>query len=433
MDSENNKISTRKGLIAISPMLFFVLFYLISSLCAGDFNKVPLPIAFLLASVYGVMITRNKSLPDRVRTFGRGAGTTKVLFIIWLFFLAGIFSNVANLTGCFQETVNITLKFCPPNAIFAGLFIAACVVSMATGTAIGTVLTLAPIGVGLANAIGSDLAFTTAIVVGGAFFGDNLSFISDTTIVATSTQECQMVDKFKVNIRIVLPVAILILIYYIYKGSDLDTTTIAQDVNYLKALPYAAVIILALCNIDVMIVLTVGIVISAIIGLADGAFDFYGLLAAMCDGLYSMKEVCIVTLLAAGLMELIKENGGLDFLLRAMTKIIRGKRSAEFGIALLVVVAGACTAVNTIAILSVSGIAKELSAKYGLDNRKVASILDTFACAIQGLIPYGAHLLVGASLAGITSLALMPYLYYPMLIGVAATIAIILRLPRKYS
>lgn len=431
-----NQIKTNKhlkGLLAISPMIFFIVFYLLTSLLANDFGKVPLAIAFLLSSVYGVCIIRNKSLSDKVLIFGRGAGKANVMFIIWLFFLAGIFANVAKVTGCFDETVKLTLNIFPPSYIYVALFVSSCMVSMATGTSLGTVLTLVPIGVGLAESINADISLVMAIIVGGSFFGDNLSFVSDTTIVATSTQGCKMKDKFRVNFQIVFPAAILLIVYYIYIGVGQEGISTEYDVNFLKILPYAVVIVLAVCGFDVLIVLSIGIVLAATLGIVYGQYDFYGLLTAMSEGLFSMQEVCVVTILAAGLMALIEDNRGLDYLLSQLARIMKGKRSAEFGISLLVIVANICTAVNTVAILSVSNIAKKISDKYGLDNRKVASILDIFACVTQGLLPYGAQLLAASSLAGITTMAMIPYLYYPMLVGLSAIIAIIFRLPRKYS
>lgn len=432
---ENNteKVKTKNGLLAISPMIFFVTFYVIASLFAGDFSKVSLPIVFLLSSVYGICITRGKSLPDRVRVFTRGAAVPKIFFIIILFFFIGIFAECAKEIGCFDETVKLTLSILPSNYIFSGLFLSACVVSMATGSAFGTVATLVPIGIQLAQAVGADVPFTTAIVVGGAFFGDNLSFISDTTIAATSTQECSLKDKFFVNVRIVLPVALLLLIVYSYLGKDLSSTTIPGEIDYVKILPYAVVLILAICGVDVLITLSTGIVLAAVIGLVYGVFDVYGCMDVMQNGLYSLQDVCVITLLASGMMGLIKENGGLEFLLNSMRRIMTSKRGAEFGIGALVVVASICTAVNTVAIITVGGIAKELSVKYQLDSRKVASILDTFSCVVQGLLPYGAHVLVGASLAGVSPFDLIPFLYYPMLVALAAIIAIAFRLPKKYS
>ena len=434
MDDNGVKIiNTKKGLLAISPMIFFVVFYVIASLFAGDFSKVSLPIVFLLSSVYGICITRGKSLPDRVRVFTRGAAVPKIFFIIILFFFIGIFAECAKDIGCFDETVKLTLSILPSNYIFSGLFLAACLVSMATGSAFGTVATLVPIGIQLAEAVGADVSFSTAIVVGGAFFGDNLSFISDTTIAATSTQDCSLKDKFFVNVRIVWPVAVLLLVVYSFLGKDLSSVALPGEINYFKIVPYAVVLILAICGVDVLITLSSGIVLAVVIGLIYGSFDFFGCMSVMQRGLYSLQDVCVITLLASGMMGLIKENGGLDFLLESMRKVMNSKRGAEFGIGALVVVASICTAVNTVAIITVGGIAKELSEKYKLDSRKVASILDTFSCVVQGLLPYGAHVLVGASLAGVSPFELIPYLYYPMLVGVAAVISIAFRLPRKYS
>ena len=433
MDTTPPKISHLKGLMALSPMIFFVLFFLIASLVAHDFSKVSLTATFFIAAVYAILTTTAKDLPDRVRAFSRGVGTTKVLLIIWIIFIAGIFAQTANGMGGVTETVELILTVLSSKFLYAGLFLAACVISMATGSAFGSVAALAPICAGMIDMAQLNPGFTIAIVVGGVFFGDNLSFISDTTIVVTSTQGCKMADKFKVNIRLVLPVAIVLFFVYLYLGKDIVLPEQTYDIDYIKIIPYAAVIILAICGIDVFIVLLIGIILTAVLGISYGDYDFYSFLGTMGKGIDSVAETVIVILFAAGIMGIVKENGGVDYLLNCISKIVKGKRSAQFAISMLTVIINICTAVNTVALITVSPIAKEISNKYGLDNRKVASLLDTSACASQGLLPYGAHLLLGASLVGISAFDMLPYLYYPMLILLAVIVAITFNLPRKYS
>lgn len=433
-DGYNSKtISTSHGLLAISPLLVFLLFYLGLSLILNDFYKVPIAVAFLVASIYGVAITTHLPMIDRVRTFGRGAGSSKMMLIVWIFLLAGAFANSAKAMGCIDATVDVTLLVLPPRFILAGLFVSSCFVSMATGTAIGTVIALGPLGVGLANATDANIALTVSSIIGGAFFGDNLSFISDTTIVATSTMGVKMADKFKTNLWIVLPAAIGILTLYCFLGREFGVSDMPDNVEWIKILPYLAVIVLALCGIDVMLVLVIGLLLSGIVGLATDSLDFFGWLAAINEGMLGMGELIIIVLLAGGLMALIKENGGLDWILQLMMKGIHGKRGAQLGIAALTVFVNICTANNTIAIITIGGVAKEISERYGLDPRKVASILDTSSCATQGLLPYGAHLLMGATMAGVSSLTLLPYLYYPMAIALCTVLSILFNYPRKYN
>ena len=426
-------LSTGRGLLAISPLIVFLLFYLGLSLILNDFYKVPIAVAFLTASIYGICITTHLSLPDRVRTFGRGAGTTKMLLIIWIFLLAGAFANSAKAMGCIDAAVNMTLLALPPRFILAGLFVASCFVSMATGSAFGTVIALGPLGAGLATATDANTALTLAAVIGGSFFGDNLSFISDTTIVATSTMDVKMADKFKVNLRIVLPAALVILLLYGVLGSGFGAADLPEKVEWVKIIPYLAVIVLAISGMDVMVVLFIGLLLTGVVGMCTGSMDFFAWLAAINEGMMGMGELVIIVLLAGGMMALIKENGGLDWILSLMMKNIHSRKGAQLGIAALTVLVNICTANNTIAIVTIGSVARQISDRYGLDPRKVASILDTSSCFAQGILPYGAHLLLGASIAGISPMELMPYLYYPYAIGICTVLAILTGYPRKYN
>ena len=271
------------------------------------------------------------------------------------------------------------------------------------------------------------------IVVGGAKFGDNLSFISDTTIVATRTQGCNMKDKFKVNSLIVIPVAILVTIVYLFQGSEITTTPTVTPIEWLKVIPYILVLTTALAGVNVMIVLLLGILCSGIVGIITGSIQFWGWLAAMGTGISGMGELIIITLLAGGMLEMIRYNGGIAYIIQKLTTRVKSKKGAELSIAALVSFADLCTANNTIALIMSGPIAKDIASRFGIDPRKSASLLDTFSCFMQGIIPYGAQLLMAAGLASITPLAIMQYLYYPYLMGVAALLAIFFRYPRKYS
>ena len=422
----------KKGLLALSPLLVFVVLYVVTSIVAGDFYKVPLTVAFMVSSIYAVATMRG-SLNRRINVFSRGAGTPQMMLMIWIFVLAGAFANSAKVTGAVDATVNLTLALLPPQMLLAGLFIAACFVSLSIGTSVGTIVALTPIAAGVATQTATPVALLTAVIVGGAFFGDNLSFISDTTIVATQTQGCRLSDKFRVNAFIVVPAALLILLVYVTMGRGMTAPTAIQTVEPLKVLPYVVVLVTAVAGMNVMAVLTLGIVLTGIIGIATGCYDLYGWFGAMGGGIIGMGELIIITMMAGGMLEVIKHNGGIDFIISGLTRHTHGKRGAELAIGALVSVVNVCTANNTVAIITVGGIARKIGEKYGLDARKCASLLDTFSCFTQGLLPYGAQLLMAAGLAGVNPVSLIPYLYYTMAIGVAAVLAILLRYPRRYS
>ncbi len=422
-----------KGLIALSPLLVFVTLYLVTSIVAGDFYKVPITVAFMASSVYAVIISRGRTLRQRIDIFSRGAGSEQMMLMLWIFILAGAFANSAKVMGSIDATVNLMLTVLPGNMLLAGLFLASCFISLSIGTSFGTIVALAPIASGLAHSTGASVPMMVAVVVGGSFFGDNLSFISDTTIVSTSTQECKMSDKFKVNSFLVMPAAFLILIIYILLGNNISSPQSIPDVEYTKVIPYIVVLITAVCGLNVMAVLALGISLTGLIGLLDNSFDTYGWFKTIGDGITGMGELIIITMLAGGMLELIKVSGGIDYIIKNMTRRISGKRGAELSIAALVSIVTMCTANNTVAIITVGGIARRISQRFGLDNRKCASILDTMSCFTQGLLPYGAHLLLAAGIASTSPMSLIPYLYYPFCIGAAAVLAIIFRYPKRYS
>ena len=411
----------------------FILVYLVTSLIAGDFYKVPITVAFMIASIYAVTVSGGIPLRKRINIYSQGAGTSQMMLMIWIFILAGAFAHTAKMMGAIDATVNLTLTLLPGSMLLAGLFLAACFISLSVGTSVGTIVALTPIAAGIAQQTGTSVPFMTAIVVGGAFFGDNLSFISDTTIVATSTQGCRLSDKFRANAFIVVPAAVVILTIYLIMGSNMHSPQNVGEVEILKVIPYLIVLLAAIVGMNVMAVLVIGLVLTGIIGMLMGAFDVYGWFGHMGQGIVGMGELIIITMMAGGLLELIKHNGGIDYLIERMTRHVKDKRGAELSIAALVSLVDLCTANNTVAIITVGGIAKQVGDRYGVDSRKAASILDTFSCMVQGLIPYGAQLLMAAGLAGLNPVSIVPYLYYPVAIGIAALIYILLRYPKRYS
>lgn len=422
-----------KGLIALSPLLVFIGLYLVTSIIAGDFYKVPITVAFMISSVYAVVISGGMPLRKRIDTFNRGAGTENMMLMLWIFVLAGAFANSAKVMGCIDATVNLTLTLLPGNMLLAGLFLAACFISLAVGTSVGTIVALTPIAAGIAHSTGTSVPMMTAVVVGGSFFGDNLSFISDTTIVATSTQGCKLSDKFRVNSYLAIPAAAIILLLYIFMGQGMTSPRTIPDVEYIKVLPYIAVLIIAITGMNVMAVLTIGLALTGLIGITSGTFDMFGWFGAMGDGILNMGELIIITMMAGGMLELIKANGGIDYVITTMTRHVKDKRGAELSIATLVTLVDICTANNTVAIITVGGIAKQIADRFGVDRRKSASILDTMSCCMQGIIPYGAQILMAAGLASLNPVSIIPYLYYPFCIGIIAILAIIFRYPKKYS
>lgn len=392
-----------------------------------------LTVAFLFSSVYAIIISGDISMKKRIDTFSKGAGSQNLMLMLWIYVLAGAFAASAKNMGAINATVNIAINYLPTNLLLPGLFLAACFISVSIGTSVGTVVALVPIAAGVAHSTGSSIALLTAVVVGGAYFGDNLSFISDTTVVATQTQGCNMSDKFRVNSQIVMPAALVVLAIYAVMGRGLSAPTNVEEVEFYKVIPYLVVLVTAIAGMNVMAVLTLGLAICGVIGLISGDYTVTGWFAAMGDGVLGMGELVIIAMMAGGMLEIIRENGGIDFIIDRLTAHVNGKRGAELAIAALVSFVNICTANNTVAILTVGSISKKIGDLYGVDNRKAASILDTFSCCVQGLLPYGVQLLLAAGLAGINPVQIIPWLFYPMAIGLAAFLAIIIRYPKKYS
>ena len=426
-------MSHKRGLLALSPLLVFIILYLVTSLVARDFNKVPLTVAFMISSIYAIAISGGMSVQKRMDIYTRGASSGNLITMLWIFVMAGAFANAAKDMGSIDSTVALTVKYLPGNWLLSGLFVAACFISLSIGTSVGTIVALVPIAAGIASYTEFSTGFLTSIVVGGALFGDNLSFISDTTIAATQTQGCRMADKFLANSFIVMPAAFVIVVLYVVLGRDISMPPSMTDISLVRVIPYIAVLVAAICGMNVMAVLAIGIPLTGIIGISQGTYDLYGWFSSMGTGILNMGELIIITMMAGGLLEIIKDKGGIDYIIQRLTRHINGKRGAELSIAALVSLTNIFTANNTVAIITVGGIARNISEVYGIDPRKSASILDTFSCFVQGIIPYGAQVLMAAGLAKISPIDIVPYLFYPMAIGVAALLSILFRYPKRYS
>ena len=436
-------MSNKKGLLALSPLFLLIVLIVAFTVYSVDSShqdtSLSLTVAFMISSIYAVAIYGGMPVRKRVDTYSKGAGANNLMLMLWIYVLAGSFAASAKAMGAVDATVNLALSILPASMILPGLFLAACFISVSIGTSVGTVVALVPIAAGLAHSMDANVGMMTAIIVGGAYFGDNLSFISDTTVVATQTQNCKMSDKFKVNSMIVVPAAVLVLIAYSVMGVGLQAPTHINEVEYMKVLPYLTVLVTAIAGMNVMAVLTLGTLLCGAIGIgshllgASGSYDLFGWFSAMGNGIIGMGELIIIAMMAGGMLEIIRENGGIDFIINKITAHVNSKRGAELSIAALVSMVNICTANNTVAILTVGNISKKIGDRFGVDNRKAASILDTFSCMVQGLIPYGVQMLLAAGLANLSPMDILPYLYYPLAIGVAALLAILLRYPKRYS
>lgn len=417
---------------SLSPLFVFLTLYLVTSIIAQDFYKVPITVAFLISTIYA-FTTLKGSVNKRIGVFAKGAGNSSMVLMLLIFILAGAFASSAKEVGAVDATVNATLRLLPSSLILPGIFLASCFISLSIGTSCGTIAALTPVAVGIAQHEGISLPLMVGLVVGGTYFGDNLSFISDTTIIATQTQGCKMNDKFKVNIKIVAPVAVLMLILYYALGTEITGTHEVDSVDYWKVMPYVVVIITALFGVNVLLVLIIGLTLTAVIGIIEGTFDIFGWFSAVNSGIMGMAELIVVTILAGGMLSIIRHNGGIDYIIEKLTRRINGKRGAEATIAALVCLVNICTANNTVAIITSGSIANDIATRYHIDKRRSASILDTASCFMQGLLPYGAQVLIAASLSGLNPLSIITYLYYPLAIGIALVLCIIFRYPRGVS
>ncbi len=420
------RITTLQGFLALSPLLVFLALYVALGCFGEGFRSVPITVVFLVATLYSLLVMKGNPAKERMNVLFSGAHQDGLLQMVWIFILAGAFSSVAKQMGAIDAMVSLVVTALPSHLILAGLFFASCLVSLSIGTSVGTIAALTPIASGMASETEASIPMVVGVVVGGAFFGDNLSFISDTTIVATRTQGCRMRDKFRQNIRIALPAALIAMGLYVALGSGMDASASLEIENPLLILPYAFVLIAAMCGMDVMLVLVAGVVLAAGIGLDSGAMNVNGLCTSINDGIYGMSELIVVTLMAACMMAVIRHAGGIDFILSKVTHRLRSSRAAEFTIAALVVVTNACTANNTIAILTIGPMAHDIATSCGVNPRRAASILDTFSCFAQGILPYGAQLLIASGLVGISPVEIIPYLYYPFILGAVSLLNITL-------
>ncbi|MBB6462022.1 Na+/H+ antiporter NhaC family protein [Flammeovirga kamogawensis] len=407
---------------ALIPLLTFLVSYLAISIITGDFYKMPATVAFLLASIVAVAMNTKVSIKEKINIYAKGMGHSDIMMMTLIFLLAGAFGKVSNTMGAIDSTVNLGLTFLPSNILIAGLFVIACFISISVGTSVGTIVAIAPIAVNIAEKTGMPVGIGLGAVIGGAMFGDNLSMISDTTIAAARTQGAEMKDKFRANIKIALPAALITIAIYLVTTSDISLDLSGTyEYSFIKVLPYIVVLIAALAGLNVFIVLIVGTLLSGVIGIYLGSFDIWGLIAATSDGFLSMADTIILCLMIGGVVALTHFNGGIDYVIYSITKRIKNERGGELGIALLIILIDMCTANNTIAIIIGGPIAKEISTKYKIEPKRAASILDTFSCFTQGLIPYGAQILVAVGVAKvITPLGIIQYLYYPFILGICA-------------
>ena len=436
-------MSNKKGLLALSPLFLLIVLIVAFTVYSVDAShkdtNLSLTVAFMISSIYAIAISGGMPIKSRVDTYSKGAGANNLMLMLWIYVLACSFAASAKAMGAVDATVNLALSILPASMILPGLFLAACFISVSIGTSVGTVVALVPIAAGLAHSMDVNTGMMTAIIVGGAYFGDNLSFISDTTVVATQTQNCKMSDKFRVNSLIVVPAAVIVLAIYAVMGIGLQAPTDIPEVEYVKVVPYLVVLVTAVAGMNVMAVLTMGTLLCGVIGVscqllgATGGYDLFGWFSAMGNGIIGMGELVIIAMMAGGMLEIIRENGGINYIIDKITAHVSNKRGAELSIAALVSMVNVCTANNTVAILTVGNIAKKIGDKFGVDNRKAASILDTFSCTVQGLIPYGVQMLLAAGLAKLSPMDILPYLYYPLAIGIAALFSILFRYPKRYS
>lgn len=415
----------KKGLLALSPMAAMIVLLIVFSVYYGGISNAPLLFIFVLTAIIGIAVTRGLPLKERVAIFSQGAGSADLLLMVWIFMLAGAFAASAKEMGAASAMVDLTLHILPAKFALTGLFLAACITSLCMGTSVGTIVALMPIAAGLAERTEMALPMVAAAVVGGAFFGDNLSFISDTTIVSTQTQGCRLSDKFRFNVKMVLPAAIVVAFLYIFLGGGVTEIAETEAIQWWKVIPYLTVLVCAACGINVLVVLVIGNILTCTTGVGDGSYDLMGWINGTLNGVMGMSELILISMLAGGIFALISYNGGFDFMIERITRRVKSRAGAEWSICGLVAFANICTANNTIAILAVGDIAKRVAERFDIDPRRSASLLDTTSCFVQGVLPYGAQLLMASGLAGISAISIVPYLFYPMLLGLAVIVTII--------
>lgn len=416
---------------ALLPLLIFIIVYFITSLILNDFYKMPMLVAFMVAALSGFLLFPSLNFHRKIDEFSKGAGDSGIMLMILIFLLAGAFAGLGKSIGAVQSTVNFALSYTSPSLLIAGLFLTACFISISLGTSVGTVVALAPIAVGVSESVPGTLGIALAAVVGGSMFGDNLSMISDTTIAATRTQKVDMKEKFKVNFWIALPPALITFFLYIIltpinKGMSMG---MSSDYSLIKIAPYLFILIAALTGLHVIWVLVLGIVLTLLVGLTTQSTDLWSGLQAMNDGMSSMFELSLICIIIGGIVGLIKYFGGIDYILYHVSRLIKSSRGAELGIASLTVLVNAALANNTITILIVGPLAKDIADKNNVDPRRSASILDTMSCFVQGFLPYGAQILaaLAAASVAISPFEILKHLYYPYLLGISTLLFILLR------
>jgi Na+/H+ antiporter NhaC len=416
---------------ALTPLLVFIIVYMVTSLLLNDFYKMPILVAFLLSAFVGLLLFPKTSFHQKIEEFSKGAGDSGIMLMILIFLLAGAFAELGKTIGAVQATVNFALSYLSPGLLIAGLFLTACFISLSLGTSVGTVVALAPIAVGINESVPGTLAVALGAVVGGGMFGDNLSMISDTTIAATRTQGVDMRDKFRVNFWIALPAAVVTFLLYIFMSPISDEIGFvgSREYSLIKIVPYIFILVTALTGLHVLWVLVLGILVTLGIGLATGSIDFWEALTSMNTGMASMFELSLVCITIGGIVGLIKYFGGVDFILYHITRLIKTQRGAELGIASLTALVNAALANNTITILIVGPLAKDIAVKNNVDLRRSASILDTISCFVQGFLPYGAQVLAAMTAASmvLSPFDILQHLYYPYLLGLSTLVFIFLR------
>ncbi len=418
--------------LGLLPIVFFVVLVMVTGVLAGSMTAMPILVAFLLSAGLALGLNRRTeklSLSDKLNVFCRGAGERNIMLLVFIFLLAGAFYALTIDIGARDATVNLALHWIPADLVLPGLFLICCFISFAMGTSMGTITALSPVGAGLAASLGIPVPMALGIVVGGAMFGDNLSFVSDTTIAATRSQGVRLADKFKANLLIVLPAALITMLLLVLIPVSATSLPSADTINGVLILPYLVIIVSALAGLNVIAVLGCGIAVAALTGLATDSFTLLGMLLSMQKGLGWMQDLAMIAITIGGIVALMHAYGGIRWLMNVLTRRVSGQRGAEGSIAALVSVLDISTANNTIAIVTAGPLAKELSQQYHVDPRRTASLLDVFSCGFQGLVPYGAQLLSAAAVVGISPLSITPFSWYPMLILLFGVLAIISRRP----
>ena len=431
----NEKKPIKSNPLALIPILVFLVLYLGNGIFFEyikpqegqmGFYVVSVVLAFSIALIVAFAQNKKRTFDEKIRSCAKGIGDDNITIMLFIFLIAGAFSGIAGEAGGASSTANLLLSIIPGQFAIPGLFLIACLISMAMGTSVGTISVIAPIAFAVANNAGLSVPLCIGVVVGGAMFGDNLSFISDTTIAATKTQGVEMKDKFRTNIKVAIPAAALTLIGLIVFAIIQPGVSVGTfEYNIFQAIPYFIVLILSICGINVFIVLLIGIVLFIGVGIATGSLTYATALSSMGDGMSGMFETMIVTILVASIAALMKENGGFEAVLNLIRKRAKGKKGGMFGIAILTAFMDVATANNTVAIVIAAPLAKDISKEYGVEPKKTASLLDTCSCIMQGIIPYGAQLLVAAGIAKITSVSMIPFLFYPFLLLIFVVISIL--------